>query len=195
FFIQSDASKVGAGAVLYQYDDKDRRVVVAYASWLFNSAQRNYTTTERELLALVKATRKWKPYLRGSTFLAETDHQPLERYLDIQDPYGKIARWAAELTQFNFKVKYIKGISNIPPDSLSRSFEEVPFLEYVLALNNNEVACSNNENMRPSKVLAKSFSGEYMEISEVCEHAHEEIFVNDFVRKLNDQDWVKEIKS
>ena len=52
FSIQTDASKYGAGAVLYQYDN-GKRVVVSYGSWLFDKAQRNYNTTERELLALV----------------------------------------------------------------------------------------------------------------------------------------------
>ena len=103
FHIQSDASKYGAGAVLYQYDDF-KRVVESYASWLFNPAQRKYNTTERELLAIVLSTRKWKPYLRRTHFIAETDHQPLEGYLNLNDPYGKIARWAAELTQFYFSL-------------------------------------------------------------------------------------------
>jgi hypothetical protein len=129
FHIQSDASIYGAGAVLYQYNEMGHRVVVSYASWLFNSAQRKYNTTERELLAIVLATRKWKPYLRRSHFIAETDHQPLEGYLDLKDPYGKIARWAAELTQFYFTIKYIKGITNIPPDTLSRLHEDALYLE------------------------------------------------------------------
>jgi hypothetical protein len=129
FHIQSDASKYGAGAVLYQYDDF-KRVVVSYASWLFNPAQRKYNTTERELLAIVLSTRKWKPYLRRTHFIAETDHQPLEGYLNLNDPYGKIARWAAELTQFYFSVKYIKGITNIPPDTLSRLHEDCLMMEW-----------------------------------------------------------------
>jgi hypothetical protein len=131
FYIQSDSSLYGAGAVLYQYNDEERRNVVAYASWLFNTQQRKYNTTERELLAIVLATRKWKPYLRRSHFIAETDHQPLEGYLDLKDPYGKIARWSAELSQFYFTVKYIKGITNIPPDVLSRIHEEALFFECI----------------------------------------------------------------
>ena len=48
--------------------------------------------------------------------------------MNLSDPYGKIARWAAELTQFNFKIKYIKGIDNIPPDTLSRLHEDALIL-------------------------------------------------------------------
>jgi len=77
FYLPTDASKIGAGAVLYQYGDDGVKRIVSYASWLFNSAQRNYDTTQRELLALILATRKWKPFLRNATFHAETDHQAL----------------------------------------------------------------------------------------------------------------------
>lgn len=53
FYMQSDASKVGAGAVLYQLNESDQRCVVSYASWLFSDTQRRYNTTERELLGLI----------------------------------------------------------------------------------------------------------------------------------------------
>ncbi len=113
FFLQSDASKVGAGAVLFQLDSIGRRCVVSYASWLFNDTERKYNTTERELLGLILSVRKWKPFFYHTKFYAETDHQPLVGYLKLSDPYGKIARWAAELQQFNFTIKYIKGETNI----------------------------------------------------------------------------------
>ena len=139
FHIQSDASIIGAGAVLYQFDEQGERVVISYGSWLFNSAQRKYNTTERELLALVLATRKWKPFLYHTKFLAETDHQALEGYLNLEDPFGKIARWAAELSQFGFGIKYIKGKTNIPADTFSRSFQEMALLEHIFSCSINEV--------------------------------------------------------
>ena len=124
FYLQTDASAVGAGAVLHQKNDQGKLQVVSYASWLFSQTQRRYTTTERELLALILATRKWKPYLRSSKFIAETDHQALQGYMKLEDPYGKIARWVAELVQFDFTIKYIKGSDNDVADALSRTGEE-----------------------------------------------------------------------
>ena len=62
FYLQSDASKVGAGAVLFQLDSLNRKCVVSYASWLFSDTERRYNTTERELLGLILAVRKWKPF-------------------------------------------------------------------------------------------------------------------------------------
>jgi hypothetical protein len=125
FYFQTDASLVGAGAVLHQKNDEGKLQVVAYASWLFNSTQRRYHTTERELLALILATRKWKPYLRSSKFFAETDHQALQGCMKLEDPYGKIARWVAELAQFDFSIKYIRGADNDVADALSRAGEEL----------------------------------------------------------------------
>ena len=98
--MQSDAIKVGAGAVHFQLVDLNRRCVVSYASWLFSDTQRRSNTTERELLGLILAVRKWKPFFYHTKFFAETDHEPLVGYLKLSDPYGKISRWAAELAQF-----------------------------------------------------------------------------------------------
>ncbi len=68
FHMQTDASLVGAGAVLLQMQDDGKLHPVSYGSWLFNSAQRNYPTQWRELLAFVLATRKWKPYFYSRKF-------------------------------------------------------------------------------------------------------------------------------
>jgi transposase InsO family protein len=180
FFLQSDASKVGAGAVLFQLDSLGRRCVVSYASWLFNDTERRYNTTERELLGLVLSVRKWKPFFYHTKFYAETDHQPLVGYLKLNDPYGKIARWAAELAQFNFAIKYIKGETNIPADTLSRTSEEVDFLETVYSCDIEEVDRFTSK-YRPSKVLAKAFSTEEVEVCTLIEETEETILLN----KLN----------
>ncbi len=180
FFLQSDASKVGAGAVLFQLDSLGRRCVVSYASWLFNDTERRYNTTERELLGLILSVRKWKPFFYHTKFYAETDHQPLVGYLKLSDPYGKIARWAAELQQFNFTIKYIKGETNIPADTLSRTSEEVDFLETIYSCDIEEVDRFTSK-YRPSKVLAKAFSTDEVEVCTLLEETEEVILLN----KLN----------
>lgn len=192
FLIQTDASKYGAGAVLYQYDSNNRRTVVAYASWLFNSAQSKYNTTERELLAIVLATRKWRSYLRGTSFIAETDHEPLKGYMNLHDPYGKIARWVAELCQFDFKIEYIKGISNVPPDTLSRTSDEfTSYCHYILNLNTEEA--TKFISVRPCKILAKSFDSIAMEIMCMSEAESINLF-NSLVGPITNEDWLREIK-
>ena len=200
FYMQSDASKVGAGAVLYQMNDLGHRCVVSYASWLFSDTQRRYNTTERELLGLILAVRKWKPFFHHTKFFAETDHQPLVGYLRLDDPYGKIARWAAELAQFSFEIKYIKGETNIPSDTLSRTGEEVALLEevftYAIPLdNNNEFIEKDQVSYRPSKVLSKAFSDEDIElftcIDTSLENNEEVICTNNLYFAMpTDNEWI-----
>src|SRR5690242_13706878 len=108
--------------LLQEQNDKKLHPI-AHGCWLFNQAQRNYPTQWRELLAFVMATRRWKPYFYNRKLTAETDHKGLEGYLNLEDPHGKVARWHAELSQFNYELKYIKGESNTTADTFSRRFE------------------------------------------------------------------------
>ena len=74
FILTTDASDVGLGAVL----STSRQTVIEFASRALTSAEKNYTTSEKECLAIVWATRKFRHYLVGTTFTVETDHKPLE---------------------------------------------------------------------------------------------------------------------
>ena len=121
FIIHSDASKIGAGAVLLQEHSTTKELhPVAFASWLFNDTQRRYSTTEREMLALIFATRKWKSFFINRKFSAKTDHQSLTGVMKLSDHHGRISRWMAELNQFNYKIEYIPGKDNVVPDVMSR---------------------------------------------------------------------------
>lgn len=190
FYMQSDASKVGAGAVLYQLNESDQRCVVSYASWLFSDTQRRYNTTERELLGLILAVRKWKPFFFHTKFFAETDHQALVGYLKLDDPFGKIARWAAELAQFSFEIKHIKGELNVPSDTLSRTAEEVRYFDLFSC--DTETADEYISSNRPSKVLSKAFSVEDVELYSCVESDENEnlIFTNSLYFSMPyDQEW------
>jgi len=76
FIVTSDASDHGYGAVLEQYIDERLRII-AYFSKSYTSAQRNYATSEKELLGVVMAVEHWKAYLYGRKFIIFTDHQTL----------------------------------------------------------------------------------------------------------------------
>lgn len=128
FHILTDASLIGAGAVLSQVGDDNKMHPVAYFSKLFNSAQMKYSATEREMLAIVLATRKWKSYLYGRRFTCETDHEALTKTMSLKDPHGKVARWTSELAQFDIVIKYIKGELNVQADTLSRCWDRDMFL-------------------------------------------------------------------
>ena len=119
FTLQVDASNTGLGAALTQIHD-GKEVVIAYASRLLSDPEQNYSTTEKECLALVWATKKFKPYLEGYHFTAVTDHIALKWLLKLHEPSGRLARWVMELQQYDFDVKYRKGSLNRVADALSR---------------------------------------------------------------------------
>ncbi|KAH8241715.1 hypothetical protein KR032_007125, partial [Drosophila birchii] len=119
FVLQTDASEYGIGAVLTQTIDGQERVV-AYASRRLNSAERNYSVTEKECLAIVWAVRKMRCYIEGYKFEVITDHQALKWLNSINNPTGRIARWALELQQYQYDVHYRRGAQNLVADAHSR---------------------------------------------------------------------------
>ena len=125
FEVHTDASDVGLGAVLSQ----DGRVV-EYASRRLNRAERNYSVTERELLAIVWALEKWRKYLFGKRFLLSTDHRPLTFIQTVKEPRGRIARWISRIQEYDFRIRYTPGKDNTVADSLSRSYHWTRPLEH-----------------------------------------------------------------
>lgn len=121
--IKMDASLGGAGAVILQ-EAADGWHPTAFASWLFNQTQRNYSTTDRELLTLILLTRKFRPLFFARNITCLTDHQPMPGYL-TKDPHGRLARWISELSQFNLKLEYIPGKLNFEGDCMSRAWENL----------------------------------------------------------------------
>ena len=120
FKIQTDASKVGIGAVLMQtYPDGD--LPIAYLSKKFTKTQMNWPATEQECYAIIHAIEKWHKYLDGRQFTIETDHKPLLPFNMKQQLNAKCERWRLKLQQYQFTIRYIKGKHNTVADYLSRS--------------------------------------------------------------------------
>lgn len=91
FILTTDASKGALGAVLSQGDiGKDRPI--AYASRTLNKAERNYSTTEQELLAIIWAINQFRPYLWGRYFEIIIDRRPLRWLVSLKDPGSRIKR-------------------------------------------------------------------------------------------------------
>ena len=119
FEVMCDASDLAIGAVLGQREDGKPHVVY-YASKTLNEAQRNYTTTEKELLAVVYALDKFRAYLVGADIVIFTDHSALKYLLTKQNAKARLIRWVLLVQEFNLQIKDKKGVENVVVDHLSR---------------------------------------------------------------------------
>ena len=120
FILHTDASTEGLGAVLYQEQDGQERVI-AYASRGLRASEKHYPAHKLEFLCLKWAvTDKFHDYLYGIQFTVFTDNNPLTYVLSTAKLDATSHRWLASLGSFNFKIVYKSGKSNGDADGLSR---------------------------------------------------------------------------
>ncbi|GKA78121.1 reverse transcriptase domain-containing protein [Tanacetum coccineum] len=119
FEIMCDASDYAVGAVLGQRKTKHFQPI-HYASKTMTDAQAHYTTTEKELLAVVYAFEKFRPYLVLSKTILYTDHSDLKYLLAKQDSKPRLLQWILLLQEFNVIIRDKKGVENLAADHLSR---------------------------------------------------------------------------
>ena len=119
FILQTDASDLGLGAVLTQYDSFGNERPISYASRPLTPREKDYSATEKEALAAVYAIDHFRVYLLGRDFTLVTDHSAL-RWLHSVEPKGRIARWVMQLQEYSFDIKHRAGTANGNADALSR---------------------------------------------------------------------------
>ena len=120
FIITTDASNRGLGAVLSQCQDGIERVI-GYGSVTLNTAQKNYSTTEKELAALRFGVKHFKPYVYGRRFILRTDHKALVYLNQMKNLDQRLMRTYEDLQVGDYEIEYIKGIDNCTADILSRN--------------------------------------------------------------------------
>nr|GEV01439.1 reverse transcriptase domain-containing protein [Tanacetum cinerariifolium] len=118
FELMCDTSDFAIGAVLGQRQEKHFRPI-HYASKTMTEAESNYTTTEKEMLAVVYSFEKFQSYLIMNKSIVYTDHFVLKYLFAKKDSKARLLCWVLLLQEFTFKVIDTKGAENLAPDHLS----------------------------------------------------------------------------
>ena len=121
FYVATDASSTGLGAVLYQIVDSKIQYVQFTAKSL-SPAARKYSATKRELLGIVFALEAFRFYLWGKHFTLFTDHRALTFLFTQKQTNPMLNRWMEVLLDFNFSINHRPGMRNVLPDRLSRLY-------------------------------------------------------------------------
>jgi transposase InsO family protein len=136
FFVGTDASNHGLGAVLYQkYDDKTHYISFASRSLSVGEKGNGYGAPERELEAVIFALEKFRYYIYGTRFTLLTDHKALTYIFTQKQTNPALKRRLGILLDYDFNVIHLPGILNILPDRLSRLYDADPSqqeLEYTV---------------------------------------------------------------
>jgi hypothetical protein len=122
FYVMTDGSAKGFGAVLSQRDENGKDYVIAYASHSIGGAKKNYSATDLELAAAIWAMEKFYYYIGYSKFTLITDHAAM-KYLKnnpIKELKGRLAKWSLRIQPFDFEIEHRAGKINTNADVLSR---------------------------------------------------------------------------
>ncbi|MGL5708809.1 MAG: reverse transcriptase domain-containing protein, partial [Aeromonas sp.] len=119
YILTTDASNIAIGAALIQVDAYGKEQIISFFSKTLNSAQKNYSTTDKELLAIVEAIKHFRPYLALNKFVIRTDHKPITHLLSTKNLSTRLMRWSLYLQGYDMRIEYLKGKNNYI-DPLSR---------------------------------------------------------------------------
>ncbi|GJT55716.1 reverse transcriptase domain-containing protein [Tanacetum coccineum] len=161
FKIMCDASDYAIGAVLGKRIEKHFRQI-HYASKTMTEAETNYTTTEKEMLAVVYSFEKFRSYLIMNKSIVYTDHSALKYLFNKKDAKARFLRWVLLLQEFNFKVIDTKGAENYAADHLSRPRRDHQIATYLRlrdqAYENSLIYKEKTKKLHDSKIKNRIFN-------------------------------------
>ncbi|GKF52635.1 putative reverse transcriptase domain-containing protein, partial [Tanacetum coccineum] len=114
FVVYCDASRKGLGAVLMQ-----REKVIAYTSCQLKIYEKNYTTHDLELGAIVFSLKMWRHYIYGTKCVVFTDHKSLQHIIDQKELNMRQRRWLELLSDYDCEIRYHPGKANVVANALS----------------------------------------------------------------------------
>ena len=120
FTLTTDASNHNLGAILFQTYEGKEYVVAYQVGYVLQKAERNYSTIQKEVFALVWAVGHFRPYLFRRSFALITNHCPLTWLNTTKEPRGRLARWLLHLSEFDWSIQLKPGRQNTNADALSR---------------------------------------------------------------------------
>lgn len=120
FFLTTDASGNSLGYILGQKDNKGREKVISNGGRALRKAEKKWTVSEKECLAVLEGIKHNKVYLSHNRFSVITDHKALVWLNKTKDTNAKLGRWALELQNFEFDIIYKEGAKNQNADAISR---------------------------------------------------------------------------
>jgi len=120
FILNCDASNYGISAILSQPQNGKERPI-SFASRMFNKAEKNYSTTHKELVTVVFVTQVHICYLYGRKFKIVTDHAALKWRITAKNHQcAQLTRWVLKLAEYDFEIEHKPGKKRVNADSLSR---------------------------------------------------------------------------
>lgn len=126
-FLTCDVSDYATGAVLSWGETHESARPVAFDSAQLRGAELNYPVHEKELLAIMRALKKWRSELLGAHVEIYTDHRTLQNFVTQRDLLRRQAQWSEYMSQYNLDIHYIKGELNEAADALSRRTDTAGF--------------------------------------------------------------------
>jgi hypothetical protein len=123
FEMFTDASDLGISAILTQREDGAAKPVCYYSRKLL-AREKNYSTIERELLAVLAGLDTYRVYVGHGPLVVYSDHNPLRWLHSAKNTNQRILRWALTLSEYDLTIRHIKGVENGLADWLSRDFAE-----------------------------------------------------------------------
>ena len=116
YYLETDASNYALGAILYQKNDKQEKEIITLASRTLKGPEKAYLTTEKELLAIVWALKKFRTYLQGAKVINRTDHMALTFLKTCKIVNARLTRWILATQEYSIAIEHCPGRENIAAD-------------------------------------------------------------------------------